>query len=394
MSKNNVIAFIASTLIIGMCLQSFHFIEEPTPIKIYMVLVPVVFVYNITNFGVVFRLSAAEKSSLIFFGFMLLSSAWAEEKLISVVKMFGIFFLILSYYVIRSTVDILPKLLILHTISLSGILILIVSLILYGVGIYYYDVANLALHFEGIDRGYYGLYMEGNMVRMRGSFDSPNNLSLMCVFLFFYYDYNKTRVSSIGKVLAILSLTLTLSMTGIVALIFGYLCGVFFKGKYFSIILVVMGFVSVFGAATILLPSNIIDNMVDSRLERVGTGSGRWELYEFTIQKIGSHPIIGYGLNQSRVILKEHRDMQSTHNSFLEATVDGGAVGFVLFMICWFFYLWSALKLSIRSKKPFYVSSAVSLLIFSNSNLLTFVEITILYFALWGVLSSRKFISY
>lgn len=380
---------LASVLLFSFCLQGVHFIEDPTPIKPYMLCVPLILLWAAVNNRWISKVFVAEKVALVFFCFMIVSSLWAEEISLSILKVIGIILLMASYYATRSVVCVVPSATLFKILSIGGVLVMVTSLTYYAIGFYYFDESLLIDSFEGLERGLYGLYLEGSMVRMRGVFDSPNNLSLVCVFLFLFYDFNKTGVSTIGKILTSISLMLTLSLTGLIALAVGYFFSIFIQRRYSSLLWLSFGVVAFSAAVHFTAPERIIDPLIDVRLERLTTGSGRWDLFEYALKKIGDKPIIGYGLNQSRVILKEHREMQSTHNSFMEAAVDGGILALVLYSLSWFFYLTTAFKLSSRYRQPFYFASAISLFIFSQLNLLTFVEITILYFAIWFEIAVR-----
>jgi hypothetical protein len=380
---------LTSLLLFSFCLQGFHIAEEPTLIKPYMAIVPLVLLWTAFNGGRISKLYAAEYAALLFFCFMTISALWAKEMPWAVLKLFGIVLLLSCYFAIRAVMRSVPTLSLLKIIGMGGIFISVLSLIYYTLGIVVFDSTLLVSSLEGSDRNVYGLHIEGSLVRMRGIFDSPNNLSLVCVFLFLFYDFYKFEFSAIGKALTGLSVILSLSLTGFLALAVGYLIGMFFHRRYSSFLWISIG-VLVFSVTVHLTVSEeVIDRMIDTRVERTITGSGRWDLYEYTFEKIADKPIFGYGLNQSRVVLKEHREMQSTHNSFLEAAIDGGVLALIIFSLSWFLYLTTAFKLSSRYRQPFYFASAISLFVFSQLNLLTFVEITVLYFAIWFEIAVR-----
>jgi O-antigen ligase len=274
-------------------------------------------------------------------------------------------------------------------ISAGGIIVMALSLLYYAVGISLLDFSSLAVPHEGLDRGFYGLYLEGRMVRMRGLFDSPNNLALICVFLFFFYDLHKTKVSMVGKFLVMGALILTLSLTGWLSLMVAYVFGMVIKRQLRALFLVFLGVAVFIPAIYVVVPEDILNPMIEARMQRISTGSGRNELYELTLEKIAERPILGYGLNQARVVFKEHRGVQSTHNSFLEAAIDGGLVAVAIYVICWAIFLVLAFGLSWRNHSPFYFSAALGLFLFSQLNLLTFVELTVFYYALWFEIAAR-----
>ena len=372
------------------CLQGLHFAELPTPIKPFMFVVSVGLLWSITKLRFISRVSPVEMLSGLFLTYMVLSTLWAADTDLAILKSGGIVLLVISYYVLRSTMSSVKSKDLFDIISIGGLTVLVLSLIYYLVGVMLLDASSLVDEHEGLERLFLGAYLEGYSVRMRGLFDSPNNLALICMFLFLFYDFHKSKFSRVGKYLVVICLILTISLTGWISLIVAYISGFAFERRFKELFLVVVGIVAFVFLTLGVVPSDITDEILDSREERVLTGSGRVDLFELALTRIAEKPIFGHGLNQSRNILRDGRGTQSTHNSILEATIDGGFIGFAIYLTCWILYLVLAFRLSRVSRTPFYLSSALGLFVFSQSNLLTFVEIEILYFALWFEIADRS----
>lgn len=381
---------IAAVLLFSFCLQGFHFVEEPTPLKLFMLTVPLALAWNLINFRGLNRIFVAEIMALMFFSYMVISALWAEDMGLAFIKVAGIILLIVSYYSLRASMAALTRQDLLRMISIGGILVVGLSLLYYATGVILLDAEALKVVHNGTERGFYGVYLEGNMVRMRGLFDSPNNLALICVFLFLFYDFYKSSLALAGKALSVCALILTLSLTGWLSLIAAYIFGMIIKRQLSVILLAICGVSAAVSVVYWVVPDETLNPMIEARVQRISTGSGRIELYELAFSKIAEQPIWGYGLNQARVVLKEHRNVQSTHNSIVESAMDGGLVAVVIYLLAWLLFVLMAFRLSWLGRKPFYVSSAIGLLVFSQANLLTYVELTVFYYALWFEIAARE----
>lgn len=364
-------------------------LEEPTPIKPFMFVLPLALFWSVLNRRRISRLRNAELAAIVFFLFAILSAFWARDMSLALLKVVGVILLFFTYYGLRVTMHGVNSNEFFRIISVGGVVVIALSLVYYGVGLVLLDSSSFVFEFDGKDRGFYGLYLEGRMIRMRGLFDSPNNLSLICVFLFFYFDNYKEKFSLFGKILVMVTLLLTLSLTAWLAVFVGFMTGMMIRRRLRPLLWMTFIVATIVSFGYFLIPEEVITPMVESRTERIASGSGRVELLEVVLEKISERPIVGYGLNQSRLVLKGDIEVQSTHNSFLEAAIDGGLVLSTIYLICWMFFLSFALRLSWRNKQPFYFSASLGLFIFSQSNLLTFVELTIFCYALWFEIASR-----
>jgi O-antigen ligase len=385
-----MIVGVAWMLLLAFLMQNLHFVDLWTPVKPYMAVAPVAFVLCAIQRRGMIGVRAAEYMSLIFFGLMVITATWADDPAIALYKVAGIAVLIVAYYTVRTTFGALTKEQFFRMLTVCGVITFIASLGAYVAGFIALGDYVPAQDFDpDADRGYYGLYLEGPMIRMRGVYENPNSMALICVFFFLYFDFVKGRLATLGKVLVVLCLALTLSATGIGVLTVVYVMGSLLRGRYMSI-------AALFGSVALIavliyaiVPPEVLAPALDQRASRLASGSGRDQLWEYSLGKAMDRPILGYGLNQSKVILKARDGYQSTHNSTIEAMVDGGLVAVFVYLLCWISVFSYAFSLSWRSRQPFYAAAMVSLFVFSQSNVLTFLELSVMVFALWFEIARR-----
>lgn len=381
--RRNIFYSLAYILVLGFCMQGFHVYANPTPIKLYMLVVPIILAIILIDNKIKMRIALPEKASLIFFSYMVLSAVWAPDSSLSLLKIFGILLLLISYFTIRATLESIDNEDLFNLVSNAGLTVFVLSILYYLIGLLDLDYSILAERLEGEERGFWGLYLEGTMPRMRGIFDSPNNLGIICVFFYHFYTSFDVKYARLGRILSIISIILTISLTSWIVILISLALQVY-KVRYLKRLLFI-GVISycLIYLANQLMPMDIVDSIVSARVERLYTGSGRDELFLYSIDGILERPLLGYGLNQSRMLFVDFRGFQSSHNSFLEAAIDGGLIGFILLLVSWITFLILAMRVSRLTGNSFYILTAFSLFLFSQANLLTYVELVILYFALW-----------
>ncbi len=102
MKSGNVISrYLSLAFVFSFCFQGFHLIEEPTPIRPFMVLLPMVFFWLFVK-GSRVNFVFPELMAYVFFFSMLFSIFWAEVPSLALLKMVGIFLLASSYFCVRS----------------------------------------------------------------------------------------------------------------------------------------------------------------------------------------------------------------------------------------------------------------------------------------------------
>jgi len=349
---------------------------------------------------------------ICFYLFMIFTASYADDKALALQMVFGICFLTLAYIVVRvfsyrCQLDQLYQ----HLV-LAATIFFIWSFIWYIIGITLHYIVGVPLVFESSDAAQvtlYGTYYEGGIVpRFRGICNSPNNFG-MYVMLFgpILFSYKKKMSKSL-IVLVALSVLLTFSFTtylAVAAAFFLILVRKLIIGKFtFSAkkMVVIIFLIAMFILVIVLLSlsplGEFIYEFMAFRTERAQTGSGRFELFEFSIELIKENPIFGQGLNQARVVLLPLRDLKSTHNNFLEVMLEGGVWGlfFYLLLICSLFYVLFNNSCSIRDRN-WIKSTLIGMFIFSNANVTLYADSLILSLAVISTVASyskRKIIKY
>jgi O-antigen ligase len=72
--------------------------------------------------------------------------------------------------------------------------------------------------------------------------------------------------------------------------------------------------------------------MIEWRLERNKSGTGRFDLWVYVLELINNN-IWGYGINTTRVIIRDFHALNSLHNSILEVFLTGGWIGLLLYLL-------------------------------------------------------------
>lgn len=316
---------------------------------------------------------------LLFFIYMFSSTIWAENEItLAFVRAVGICLLLVSFfslYCLSLKAD-SPTIL---KIEIFFKYYIYASLLFYLVGLYVYFSQGPS----GEERGVLGLYAEGILFRMRGFANSPNNLVLMLMPIFFFSALLGT-LKSRGFYLALLLCTiLTISGAGYLILLcisFALICT---QGKVKSVLFLVSSFISFCGGFVLYLNNEEFARIVDLRLIRFKTGSGRFDLFERSIEIANDSKYFGHGLGQARTFFHDinGEGVQSTHNSFLEVYLEGGGVGLVLFIACWALLAITLFRSKINFKsKGMLGAYLMCLFIISNINLMVYVELMVFNF--------------
>ena len=95
-------------------------------------------------------------------------------------------------------------------------------------------------------------------------------------------------------------------------------------------------FLALVGAA--MMPQKYVSRLstiTNIEADTTGSAQGRWEDFILSIDYVKQHPIIGAGLGQDLLALNEtrgHETWRSVHNAYLQAAVDLGLPGMMLFL--------------------------------------------------------------
>lgn len=192
----------------------------------------------------------------------------------------------------------------------------------------------------------YGVMIEitdasGEYVERMGGTSHPNALAGSSVFalIITIYLFSESKISwQIALAAAILSLS-TLAMTGTrVAIAAGALAiiviyrDLFFRRDFFALTclasLAAMVLLLLLVSGTFGNTSSILQSLTRSGdLDEITSVTGRAEIWEFVVKKIGERPIAGWGPGTAKTLLEPKFYLLHTHNVVLNMALIGGVVG-------------------------------------------------------------------
>lgn len=370
----------------SLLLQQFKIDIGLSSIKVYMIMGIVLFFINLKQIKIS-ALVTFEVLWILLYIILVLTSNYAENKLLAFKFDLGVLIILLTYFVFRS-------LLVRVTINkfeyyfyLVGKYYVLISIMLYVGGLLLYYINGI--HVEN-GHPLLGLYRQGVMPRLCGLAESPNNYILYAT-VFLYYFLNKKKLLFFW--IALLSLLLTFSTTIYISLVIGSIIIALYQKKillflFFTILI----FVSIY---TLYLSVDSIHTILTSRIERNASGSGRFEIWIYVLDLISQHPLFGYGANQSRELIAPLRALNSTHNTFLEIWISSGIAGIITYLILLLTILFSSIKYFLHFKNLFLILIFINYLIVSMANNLLLIDYNIFYFLiLWFYISKTKIRQY
>jgi O-antigen ligase len=339
---------------------------------------------------------------------MMVTSTYADEKNLSIQMFFGLILLLYSYFILR---------LFIYQYSLNELIdqlffivkwFFIMSFVLYFIGIvahYLFDV-SLILEGDADNRAVLlGVYFENGVYpRLRGLCDSPNNFGMYAVLMLPVWISYSPRVKIWQFTIIALMIFLTMSITTFIAIACMFF--IFLLIKFFNFngqirwksVATILFYIMFFFVAGELISfvylgggNTDLPQMIDDRLSRAHTGSGRFDLWQYSWSLISEQPVFGYGLNQTRVLLASFRAVHSTHNNFLEIMIEGGFVGLLLYLFFLFTVIRAGISKALQKKeRQWVVISLVGVFIFSNANVNLYADSMIFTLAIIATLPLLK----
>lgn len=308
---------------------------------------------------------------------LVFSAVWAPVIELALVRVVGLLFLYVTvlclfFYGVEISHDALSGI-----VGRFTVLYVLCSLSYFVFGLYMFFVVGYVGEGDAWgERGIYGLYIEGVIPRMRGFSESPNNFVLVLTALI-YLNLILVRRRALAVFLLVLCFLLTLSFSGVfsvllpLALLFLLRAGSFkILGLAFTLTVILWGLFSVFDLSSVL----------QTRFDRLSSGSGRFDLFLHSIGIIAEAPFGGHGIAQARVLLDgfQGRELQSTHNSFLELALEAGVFVSAIYVVFWVVAVFrvASAKASVAHVRVL-ICYIVSLFLLNNANLLFYVELMV-----------------
>ena len=382
--KSSYIFFI---VLLSFCFQQFTIPGLSFPLRpfVFAIIIALLFIL-LTDSGRRFPFPFYIPFVCVFFLYIFSSFLWALEVQLALVRIVWTLFLCVTYFTL---VKICPYERVLYLNKAGAITLytlLIAILLYYCLGLYSFYIQGYKLGF-GYDPGIYGLYIDGILPRLRGFMDSPNNMGLLLLPLFYGIYLLDLKLGKFFIILIFAAVIFTLSVTTYLAFLLPLTLLIILKKPRYFIYLLLGSSIFIFLIFIIAQDYELINQIISTRLSRVASGSGRFDLFGFVLEKISENPFLGYGIAQARVYLLgfQGRDLQSSHNSFLESFFEGGIIGLTLFVLCWVTIAFYILTLKIDgSKKIMLFCYLGSLVLFSFSNMMIYVDVMVLnLFFIW-----------
>lgn len=348
-------------------------------IKLFMITTVVFYLYLFRK--IEFRLLFDyEFLWLLSYFWILISSLYAPDKLLALQILIGQVILVSSFFLLRFLINKLKLLEFEKIFLFVGKSFIYVSIVLYVLGILMYYVFNWtplqSSYLNDHSIRIFGLYLEGSVPRLMGLSESPNNYSYFAMLFMWFFVYKRHLNLAI---ITFFTLLLTISSTCIFALIIHFFLLFFFVSRMnkFKMIFLLFIVATVFYYLYIKFP--FVKEVVDYRIERNSTGSGRLGLWKYVYSLLIESPFFGYGANQSRLLIAPYRGLMSTHNSFLEILLTTGILGGITYLSFLFILFRKSYLMSCKVKTPMFLALTISFILFGTANNTLHIEYVIFY---------------
>ncbi|MBO8157759.1 MAG: O-antigen ligase family protein [Bacillaceae bacterium] len=381
-NKKNINIFSVYLVFFTILLSSFN-IYIGFALKPYMIFAFIYFVFTIKKLSFHKPLNF-ELAMILFFTYFSLTSLVAEYKIYSLRLILGIILFLFVYFIFRS---------IILKISIEYMEITLArTALIYGlVNLIYYFFGVLAVNFDfhGNKEYYFGLLLDRNSPRLTGLYSDPNILILSLIpFLFFLLSNTKSKINKIGLVIILINVLLTLSRGGYIAIAFGIFIYIIlspFKEKIRLISISIFWLIISLFTTRIFFNINIL-SLISSRFNAIfeDNATGRFEIWVNGIELFKKNPLFGIGaFNFRQYNLYFFGDGHYMHNTLLEILVEGGLIGFSLYLLFLVAIFRNIIKLYNLNRKYSYIIATYFSVIISMMNISVLInEFILLFFVL------------
>lgn len=353
-----------------LCVLMLQFFAIPvggTHLKPYM-FICVAFFFLLVGSGrfIIYRLKTFEIAWISTYILSMISIVYASNTKLAVQLALGECILLLFFFIFRFLlVKNGDKDIILGKVFA---LFIFTSFIIFVIGcVQVFVFGNSSFFFQELNEHSYrvwGCYFERDTFpRLMGVSESPNNFEYFAITILWWSIWKQKKLLSYVTLVSIL---LTVSTTAFVVLSVQFVFYVLYKRKISWKFFVIVSFFAYLGS-NLVADNDFIQGMIELRKARNETGSGRYELWAITLNKIEERPIFGYGLNQFRAILPAV-EKASAHNNILETLISTGAVGFLFYFFFLITFISYCIILSRRYKDPFFILTIIAFVLFGLAN--------------------------
>lgn len=361
-------------LMIGLFIQFFTIPLFGTHLKVYMVCSALILFF--LGFSVASNGKLPyERIWIISYIYLAVSIIWANNTALGVQLILGEIILLTFYFVLKALLDRLSIDEVDKLFYISFRFFVYVSIVLYALGfVSLYVLHNemtYAVHLNETSLRIFGCYKESVLPRFMGLAESPNNYAYFANFIFWFFVW---KGKSKDAVVTLITLILTISTTLYLALAVQVFCYYFFGGKLnWKVIILCFG---LYYGLNYIMQFSDVQLIMQDRIVRNSTGSGRFELWEYSLNKISESPLGGFGINQSRTLFTE-REYASSHNNILEMGLSLGYIGCLVYIVFLLSLLKSTFSFSRKTRIPFVAQISVAYFIFGFANNTLHIEYSV-----------------
>lgn len=365
-------------------------------LKLYMLISVVCAFYILLKKNSYIYLERFDFAFLLFVIWGGITAFWAHN-IVSTIKLFiGALFVFSCYLVLKSfliNVYTDNKKLELSFYQAS-VAFVILSLFMYVLG--YYKVSGNYEAYEHVR--VFGIYVERGMPRLIGPLLDPNIFTFYICPVFFYtlLKPQKKLFDYLFFTLLCVALILSMSRGGIIAISFATMIILFIK-TLSALLRLRLNKSDVFFISLAIITTSIILNlifsstdfamMLERRINDIGSGSGRFEIWENALKLWHENMLLGIGwfnFLDFNILMFDRANY--AHNTFIETLVETGLIGFILYLA---FHLLILLKIinlvRLNKRYEFVFYSYLAILIQFNSLSLIVNEVFFMFLILLSI---------
>lgn len=198
---------------------------------------------------------------------------------------------------------------------------------------------------------------EAPFYRYSGIFNNPNALGIFILFSitayeFAIYKYNKKRQYSFYFI-SLIILFFSFSRTAVLSIFIFYYLLFFIKIKNNNKIIFILTNITILTLTIYLLPnSDIFNNLLSNDNSRLTLSLNSRDIaWGFLIDSIVENPILGVGFGVSNESILDKSGVEfSAHNLHFQMLSEIGIIGYLLFLIAYFYPVLIALKNKAKKK--------------------------------------------
>lgn len=345
-------------------------------IQYYQLFAPLLLI-NIIFYRKIGIIKGYEFCYLALYVYLMVTIIYAIDMLLALRLVILEILLIITYIYLRTefskfTISELEK-----YIILIGKIYIVGSIIFYLMGI-------LSAQFIYAEPGstYYGVMNESAFPRLVGFTESPNTYILIGLFLLVFFIYAQEKLFIL---LSIINITLTFSSTGIFLMGLIFLVYIIYHKYYLKFVKAGLFFLGLFSFIyyKFIYENDEIMKMIEIRLERNETGSNRLLIWRDAFDLISENPFFGYGINQTRILLKDFDGINSLHNTYMEVLLTSGMIGLIIYLATLIVLFIQTVKISLYMKESRLILLFIILVTCSFSNNTLHINYLIIYFSIF-----------